>query len=88
MIFETLAATSDWDDDKRFNFSPNTAACEATVTAESTAGKLTISDETVRVGGTKVMDNDQAARLSYYLRGLMVKTPRSQLESDMSQYPR
>ncbi len=85
MIFETLAAMSDYNDNLKFDNSPNVAYDKATMQALSTAGKLPLKSETLRVGN-KILTNSEADKYKYFVDGIINRTPMAIVQENMAPY--
>ena len=92
-IFETLAAMTDWEDDKKFNFSPVSADARAlladikqcgtkTVVEDmTTGGTMEVQNESLTKGITPVtVVNNQNTVFDKFIIGIMNKTPYSTVE--------
>ena len=85
MIFSTLAAISDYDDDLRFNFSPSTSDCKSTIDTKSLAGQMSTKSETVRAG-SRTIDNDESARLQHVVHAILNKVSRTEIEASVDTF--
>ena len=85
MIFETLAAMADYNDNKKFDNSPNVAYDKATMLALSVAGKLTLKSETLTVG-SKTLNNSESDKYKFFVDGIMNRTPMATVQENMAPY--
>ena len=94
-IFETLAAMTDWVDDKKFNYSPVSADARAlladikqsgdkTVVGDITeSGTMEIENEEITDGETgTTVTNNQNTVYDKFMIGLLNKTPYSTVEGE------
>ena len=92
-IFETLAAMTDWVDDKKFNYSPVSADARAlladikqggtkTVVQEITqSGTMEYENEQITDGETgNTVTNNQGTVYDKFMIGILNKTPYSTVE--------
>jgi hypothetical protein len=70
LIYNTLAAMADHDNDNSFNSSPTVDEIVTFLTSLVTAGKLQTSYEYLDVGGTAVVDAGFQS-LKFFLEGIM-----------------
>lgn len=82
MIFSTLAAMADYNDDVKFNQSPNAAYDKTTMEAKNTAGALTLTTETLTIGNRTIVVSD-SDKFSVFVDGLINRTPFSVVEPNM-----
>ena len=95
-IFETLAAMTDWIDDKNFNFSPVSADARAmladltqTATAKTvveditTGAVLPIENESLTKASVTVTNNKNTV-YDKHIIGILNKTPRSTVEGQFT----
>ena len=85
MIFDTLAAMADYRNNLKFDLTATTAECKTEMLLKNAAGQFTMKDETLTVDGRTVTVND-ANKLQYILRGLLVKTPLQTLNANLAPY--
>lgn len=83
MIFETLAAIAEWNNNLKFDNNATREQCETTQTDLHDAGKLPLMTETL------TWDSDsktvsEATKYSHYIYAIQKKTPRSVIESDLT----
>jgi len=92
-IFETLAAMTDWIDDKNINYSPVSADARAlladikqagtktVVEGITTSGTMEVQNETLTVGGVEKVSNQNYV-LDKFMIGIQNKTPFSTVEGE------
>ena len=93
MIFETLAAMADWENDKKFNLNADAAQAKTiledarntgtkTVIDEMTkSGVMTVTTETITVGGV-TKTNDPLNYLNQHIAGIQSKAPRKTVDEN------
>lgn len=95
MIFETLAAMAQWNNNKKFDFTASAAQCRANlvdvantgaktvINAQTTSGVMLVTNETLTVNGV-AKTNNQFDWFSQHVRGLETKAPRKVVEAAMT----
>jgi hypothetical protein len=93
MIFETLAAMADWNNNRKHDLTTTQSQANATlvgfrdrdgsVDQITNSGSLTLSNEVLTING-QTINNDKAGVYDEYLVALQNKTPRKVLEDTLS----
>jgi hypothetical protein len=93
MIFETLAAMADWENDKKFNLNADAAQAKSILTDArntgaktviqemTTSGVMTVTTETITINGVS-RTNDPLNYLNQHIAGIQGKTPRKTVDAN------
>lgn len=84
MIFETLAAMADLNNNSRIDNNATREECQETGELLNSQFKLPLVTETLTIGSITKVVND-ANRLSYHIYAIQKKLPRSIVEPDLEQ---
>ncbi len=85
MIFSTLAAISDYTDDKKFNFSPEVSDNETVINSKVEDGKMSVKNEVLTVRG-RAINNNEPKKFSYFVDGVLNKKSMQSMQEDLNQY--
>ena len=80
MIFDTIAAIADYKNNKKFD---NNATREE---IESILSELSNAKQEILTIGQRQLFNDEIKRYTYWVDGVQHKTPRSKIESEVSNF--
>ncbi len=90
MIFETLAAMADKNNNERFDNDASYLQCVTTQQDLESVGKLNNQDEvlssTLSNGTTKLRVALNTYAFAHHINAIQHKTPRSVIEADIAQY--
>ena len=95
MIFETLAAMAQWNNNQRFDFTATAAQCrdnlvdvvnrgaKTVIRPQTLSGVMNITNETLTINGVAKVNN-QLNWFNQHMRGLETKAPRKVVEDAMT----
>ncbi len=93
MIFETLAAMADWQNDKKFDLDADAAQAKSVLTDArntgtktvieemTTSGVMTVTSETITINGSS-RTHDPLNYLNQHIAGIQNKTPRKTVDEN------
>ena len=95
MIFDTIAAMAQWNNNKKFDFQASATLCRANlvdvantgtktvINDQTISGVMGVTNETLTINGVAKV-NAQYDWFSQHIRGLETKAPRSVVEAAMT----
>ena len=86
MIFDTIAAMADYNNDKKFDANATQAQCKTVMTTKNSAGLLTLGSGTITVDSQTAKTLSDSDKFAIFTHAMLNKTPRALIESDMSDY--
>jgi len=86
MIFDTLAAMADYNNNNKFDTSATQEECKTVLENKNSAGLLTLADGTVRVDSLAAKTVSDADKYAIFAYAILNKTPRSSIEADLAAY--